>query len=47
MKRSILALLALAYASFAHAQPWPLKRIRYFVIAAPGAVSSHAIDSRT
>lgn len=39
MKRSILALLALACASFAHAQSWPSKPIRYIVIFAPGGTT--------
>ena len=39
MKRSILALLALACASLAHAQAWPSKPIRYIVIFAPGGTT--------
>lgn len=35
MKRSILAVFALACASLADAQPWPAKPIRYIVIFAP------------
>ncbi len=39
MKRSILALFALACASLAHAQAWPSKPIRYIVIFAPGGTT--------
>jgi tripartite-type tricarboxylate transporter receptor subunit TctC len=39
MKRSMLALLALACASFAQAQSWPSKPIRYIVPFAPGGTT--------
>ncbi|MBI3374828.1 MAG: tripartite tricarboxylate transporter substrate binding protein [Betaproteobacteria bacterium] len=39
MKRSILALLAFACTSYAQAQTWPSKPIRYIVIFAPGGTT--------